>query len=98
MLMTLIGLASGLIAWKLVRNHTAANGITVLPICLIQTIGVVLLAGLGFAAYTQGNIILLVEGLVVAFSMILISKRIKKRQNENAEQGSGDNATTSTDN
>ena len=75
-----IGLSAAFIAWRLVRRHAAANGVTVMPIWFIQLFGVLLLVGLCFVAYHRGNVLFMVEGVSLCLAMILVGRHIGKRQ------------------
>lgn len=75
-----IGVAAAFIAWRLVRRHAAANGITVMPTWFIQLFGVLLLFGLCIVAYHRGTALFMVEGVVVCLAMLFVGRHIAKRQ------------------
>jgi len=77
-----IGVAAAFIAWRLVRRHAAANGVTVMPTWFIQLFGVFLLSGLCFVAYHGGSILFMVEGVFICLAMICVGRRIAKRQRQ----------------
>ena len=77
---SVVGIFCAFIAWRLICRHTAANGITVLPTWFIQLFGVLLLIGLCFASYLNGNVLFLVEGISLCMAMILVSRHIANKQ------------------
>jgi hypothetical protein len=78
----LIGVAAAFIAWRLVRGHAAANGITVLPTWFIQCFGVLWLTGLCGVAYYRDTPMFLFEVLFVCLAMIFIGRYIAKKQRQ----------------
>ncbi len=80
----LIGLAAGFIAWRLVCGHAAANGVTVMPTWFIQLFGVFFLVGSCFVAYYQRTGLFMVEGVLVCLAMIFVGRRIAKRRKPGA--------------
>ena len=79
-LVAFTGAAAAFVAWRLVRRHAVANGITVMPIWFIQLFGVLLLVGLCLVAYYRGTVLFLVEGVFASLAMIFVGQYIAKRQ------------------
>lgn len=75
-----IGVAAAFIAWRLVRRHVSANGVTVMPTWFIQYFGVLLLAGLCFVAYHRGTALFMVEGVFICLGMIFVGRYVARRQ------------------
>jgi len=75
-----IGVAAAFIAWRLVRQHTSVNGVTVLPTWFIQLFGVIFFVGFCFAAHERRSPIFLIEGALICSAMIFIGRRIANRQ------------------
>ena len=73
-----IGIASAFIAWRLIRRHAAANGVTVMPTWFIQLFGVFVLGGLCFVAYHQGSLLFMTEGVFICSAMILVGRHIER--------------------
>src|SRR5437016_2674852 len=71
-----IGIAAAFIAWRLIRRHAAANGVTVMPTWFIQLFGVFVLGGLCFVAYHQGSLLFMTEGVFICSAMILVGRHI----------------------
>jgi hypothetical protein len=77
-----IGVAGAFIAWRLVRRHAAANGVTAMPTWFIRLFGVLLLSGLCFVAYHRGSTLFMVEGVFVCLAMLFVGHLIAKRQSQ----------------
>ena len=77
-----IGVAAAFIAWRLVRRHSASNGITVMPAWFIQIFGVFLMIGLCLVAYFQGLSIFMIEGAFVCVAMIFVGRHIDRKQRQ----------------
>ena len=75
-----LGAAAAFIAWRLVRQHLAANGVTVMPTWFIQLFGILFLVGLCFVSYYRGSVLFMAEGVVVCLAMIFVGRHIAKRR------------------
>ena len=77
---SVIGISTAFIAWRLLCHHYAGNGVTSLPTRFIQLFGIVLLVGLGCVAYYKGKTSFIIEGISICLAMIFVSRNIAKRQ------------------
>lgn len=77
---SVVGIFTAFIAWRLVCRYTAANGITILPTWFIQLCGVLFLISQCFIAYHKGNVLFLIEGVSICLAMILVGRYIAKKQ------------------
>jgi hypothetical protein len=78
----LLGGAAAFIAWRLVRRHASANGITILPVRFIQLSGILLLTGLCFVAWYRGSVIFMFEAVPIFVAMIFVGTHIAKKQRQ----------------
>src|SRR5258708_3976173 len=71
--------ASGWMFLRLLRRTRSANQITMMPVWFIQVFGLFFAAGIVFAAVVGVQSVFVIEGLVVALSMIFLPRLMRKR-------------------
>jgi len=79
LILTVVGLAAGFIALRLIRASTASNGVTTMPTWFIQSFGALLLVGVGAVAYDRGDWVFAIRGWSLCAAMIFVSWNIAKR-------------------